>query len=97
MEPNEFVKLLEYIKQNNSWGSDMYDVIEVRHRKAVKYVDACFDCRDGKVFSVTMRDVICHGSCANEASFRLDTPELIKKVYDWLDEDVSPKNIRRSR
>ena len=97
MTPNDFVKLLEYIKKNNSWGQEMYDVIEVRHRKAVKYVDACFDSRDGTVFSITMRDVICHGSGEKDVSFRLDAPELVKKVYEWLDEEIPSETVRRSQ
>ena len=49
MTPKQFAELLEYIKENNSWGEKMYEIIIERKRRAIKYVDAVFDSRDGTV------------------------------------------------
>lgn len=84
MSPKEFQKLLEYIKNNNSWGINMYATIHERGRKAVKYVDCCFDTRDGMIWSVTFRSV----SGGADKTFRIENSDDIRKMYSWLDEPL---------
>ena len=84
MTPQEFAKLLEYIKANNSWGENMYEICCQRNRRAIKYVDATFDSRDGTVWYLTFRSQT-HGE---DKKFRIEKQEDIKSVYDWLDEVV---------
>ncbi len=81
MTPRQFAELLEYIKKNNCWGPGMYEVVHERNRKAVKYVDACFDSRDGLVWSITFRE-----GANQDKSFRIESENDLKKVYAWLDE-----------
>lgn len=84
MSPKEFQKLLEYIKNNNSWGINMYATIHERNRKTVKYVDSSFDTRDGTIWRVTFRSV----TGEKDKSFRIESPEDIEKIYSWLNEPL---------
>lgn len=84
MSPKQFAELLDYIKENNSWGEKMYEVCCERNRRAVKYVDAVFDSRDGTVWHLKFRSPT-HG---NDREFRIENEEDIKKVYEYLDEKV---------
>ena len=84
MSPKEFQKLLEYVKNNNSWGINMYATIHERNRKAVKYVDCCFDTRDGMIWSVTFRSV----SGGANKTFRIENSDDIREMYSWLDEPL---------
>ena len=84
MTIKEYSELLEYIAKNNCWGIDMANVVCERHRKAVKYVEATFDTRDSSIFSVKFR---CSGGLEG-ISFRVDTENDLKRVYEWLDEIV---------
>ena len=81
MSPKEYQELLEYVRKNNSWGINMYATIRERNRKAVKYVDCCFDTRDGTIWNIIFRSV----TGEKDKSFRIETPEDIKKIYSWLD------------
>lgn len=83
MTPEQFCELLNYIKKNNCWGDGMYEVCVERHRIAVKYVRACFDSRDGKVWSVELDS----GGGAKK-SFRVESETDLKKVYEFLDMDT---------
>ena len=80
MTPEEYCALLQYIQANNSWGKNMYEVTCVRHRVAIKYVDACYDSRDGRVWLIKLRLGGGEGK-----RFRIESPEDIKKIYQWLD------------
>lgn len=82
MSPTQFVELLQFIKKNNSWGADMYDICQVRNRRAIKYVDASFDSRDGSIWRIAFRQIIGH----KEISFRVDTQEDVDKIYQFLNE-----------
>lgn len=84
MTPKQFSELLEYIKENNSWGIKMYEVCCERHRRAIKYVDAVFDSRDGTVWHLKFRSPT-HGK---DREFRIENESDIKKVYEYLDERV---------
>ena len=84
MTPKQFAELLDYIKENNSWGDKMYEVCCVRNRRAVKYVDAVFDSRDGAVWHLKFRSPT-HGK---DKEFRIENESDIKKVYEYLDEKV---------
>jgi hypothetical protein len=86
MTPEQFCKLLEYIKKNNSWGEHMYEINHIRHRRAIKCIDSCFDSRDGRVWSITFRGVT-HGDY--EVSFRIECQRDIDNLYKWLDKKVS--------
>ena len=63
----------------------MYDVTVVRNRKAIKYVDASFDSRDGKIWRVEFRSVT---SEERSKEFRVDSESGIAEMYAWLDEPV---------
>lgn len=84
MTPKQFAELLDYIKENNSWGDKMYEVCCVRNRRSVKYVDAVFDSRDGTVWHITFRS----STCGENKVFRVENENDIKKVYEYLDEKV---------
>ena len=84
MTPKQFSELLEYIKENNSWGEKMYEVCCERNRRAIKYVDAVFDSRDGTVWHLKFRSPT-HGK---DRGFRIENENDIKKVYEYLDEKV---------
>ena len=85
MSPKQLSELLEYIKANNSWGIDMYDINIIRNRRAVKYVDACFDSRDGSVWRITFRSV----TGCEDKTFRVENQDALREVYKWLDEPLS--------
>jgi hypothetical protein len=82
MTPKQLAELLEYIKTNNCWGIDMYEINYERNRRAIKYVDASFDSRDGLVWRLEFRSVTGVG----EMTFRVENENDLKKVYEWLDE-----------
>lgn len=81
MTPQEFAALLDYIRENNSWGVKMYELSVERNRRVVKYVDASFDSRDGRVWQITFRSCIPGGA----RDFRIESSEDVAKVYAWLD------------
>lgn len=83
MTPFEYARLLQYIFQNNGWAN-AYDIYE-RNRYAIKYVDACFDSRDGKVWLIKFRSIVGHN---DEVSFRIESEEDIAKIYRFLDEPM---------
>ena len=82
MTPIQLAELLDYVKNNNCWGSGMYEVTQKKKRKAIKYVDIVFDSRDGKIFSLKFRSPT-HGK---DTTFRIESEEDIKKCYKYLDE-----------
>lgn len=84
MTPKQFAELLDYIKENNSWGEKMYEINIERKRRAIKYVDAVFDSRDGTVWHLKFRSPT-HGK---DRDFRIENENDIKKVYEYLDERV---------
>lgn len=84
MTIQQYAKLLQYIQQNNSWGILMHDVTIVRNRKAIKYVDASFDSRDGKIWRVEFRSV----TGEEDKAFRVDSQKDIDEIYKWLDEPL---------
>ena len=80
MTLEEYSKLLLYIQKNNSWN-EMYEVIETRNRRAIKYVDASMDTRDGSIWRIEFRSVVGH----DDIAFRIDKPEDLKEIYKFLD------------
>ena len=82
MTPEQFSELLAYIKENNCWGIGMGECIRRKH-KCVKYVSSTFDSRDGKVYAVRFN----LGS-KEWIDFRVESPEDLRAIYDWLDEEV---------
>lgn len=80
MTPFELARLLEYVAKNNGW----YDPQEVhdRNRMAIKYVDASFDSRDGKVWHIKFRSIVGH---PDDVNFRVESEEDIAKVYAFLE------------
>ena len=84
MTPQQLAELLEYVKVNNGWGEDvMYETTIVRKRRAIKYVDATFDSRDGTIWLLKFRSILGR---KDSKTFRIEKPEDIKDVYSWLDE-----------
>ena len=83
MTPLQMAELLSYIKDNNCWGIGMYDV-HTRHRKAIKYVDFCFDSRDGLVWSITFRTIV--GGKEDSKHFSIEEESDCVAIKTWLDE-----------
>lgn len=84
MTPEQFAQFLNYMKENNSWGMNMYELVHERKRRVYKYVDAVWDSRDNTVFSITLRE----GGGTEGRSFRVDTLQGIKALYDFIDSQV---------
>ena len=80
MTPEQLLKLLAYIKENNSWGEKMYECVCKRNRRAIKYVNVVWDSRDNTVFSIELRPGGGEGR-----RFRVDSPPELEAVYKWLD------------
>lgn len=83
MTPNQFCQLLEYIKKNNSWGINMYD-LHMKNRKTIKYVIGNFDSRDGSVYRVEFKDI----TGEPDKVFIVETPEHLDVIYQWLDKPM---------
>lgn len=83
MTPQQYCDLLLYIEENNGWGANMYKTIE-KHRVAVKYVDACFDSRDGRVWRISLRNGGSEGR-----TFQINSEEDIKRIYAFLNKERS--------
>ena len=84
MTAQQFAALLSYVKENNCWGIKMYDITNIRNRKAIKYVDASFDSRDGRVWCVNFRSV----TGEEDRAFRIESQKDIDEIYKWLDEPL---------
>lgn len=87
MTPEAYANLLEYIAQNNCWGINMYGITVERKRKAIKYVEASFDSRDGTIWLITFRQII--NSKEQEISFRIESKKDVDRIYSWLDETIT--------
>lgn len=78
MTIKQYSELLEHIFKNNGWNIDAIpDILESR-KPIIKYVDSCFDTRDGHIWSIKLRGML------EEKSFRVETDEELAKVYEWL-------------
>jgi hypothetical protein len=93
LNPEECAELIKYIQQNNSW-ENMYDIFERNRnvsRRIIKYYSLRFDTRTGDMW------VIIFGTGDNTHSIQMgpgeDHDAFKKKIYDYLDEDIS-KNKR---
>lgn len=84
MNAEQYAELLEYIRVNNCWGDDVYEINIERNRRAIKYVDAHFDSRDGRIFQIKFRQITGH----DDVGFRIESPEDIKRIYKFLDEPM---------
>lgn len=84
MTPEQFAEFLNYMKENNSWGMNMYELVHNRKRRVYKYVDDVWDSRDNTVFSITLRE----GGGTEGRTFRVDTPKEIEALYDFIDSQV---------
>lgn len=83
MTVQKYCELLEYIKENNSWGANMYDFYQ-GNRKAIKYVDASFDSRTGTIWRINFRSV----TGETDKAFRVDGPKELAEMYEWLEEPI---------
>ena len=77
MTPEQLLKLLNYIMENNSWNK-LGEVVG-NNRNAIKYIDFTLDSRDGSVFSIRFRQ----GGC--EKQFTINCKSDIEHIYEWLD------------
>lgn len=91
MTIKELSEILEETKNNHGWN-DLYTNHE-SGRKSTKYVDVCFDTRDGHIWRICFRDIVggnrgdhnkdgvvfAHEKCTKE------------KILEWLNEDCSNK------
>jgi hypothetical protein len=85
MNIKQLFDLLNYVKANNSWGIDMYDINCIRNRKSIKYIDFCFDSRDGTVWNLTCRSI----TGEEDKSFIIESEADLNKFYEWLNEPLS--------
>ena len=77
-------ELLNFIKVNNSWGADMYYINHERNRKSIKYVDFCFDSRDGSIWYIKCRAI----TGEPDKEFRIENQRDLDKFYEWLNEPL---------
>lgn len=77
-------ELLNFIKVNNSWGADMYYINHERNRKSIKYVDFCFDSRDGSIWHIKCRSI----TGEPDKDFRIENQSDLDKFYEWLNEPL---------
>ncbi|MEE1007089.1 MAG: hypothetical protein U0L66_07850 [Acutalibacteraceae bacterium] len=77
MTPEQLLKLLNYIMENNSWNK-LGEVVG-NNRNAIKYIDFTLDSRDGRVFSIRFRQ----GGC--DKRFTINCKSDIEHIYEWLD------------
>lgn len=77
MTPEQLLKLLNYIMENNSWNK-LGEVLG-NNRNAIKYTDFTLDSRDGRIFSVRFRQ----GGC--DKQFTINCESDIEHIYEWLD------------
>jgi len=82
MNYEQLIELLKHIMENNSWQNLYENGCEKKH-KCPKYVDFCLDTRFGDIWQITFRD--CPGFSEGK-TFRVETEDEIKAVYDWLNE-----------
>ena len=85
MNIEQFNELLTYIKENNSWGDNIYEVNVEKNRKAIKYVDSSFDSRDGMIWFIKFRGI----TGETDKEFRIEKQEQILDIYRWLDEPLN--------
>jgi hypothetical protein len=81
MTIEDCVQLFQYIQKNNCWGMDMYHTTCELHRNAIKYVDASFDNRNGKIWKISFRNC----TATNDKEFVIKSQDDIKTIYEWLD------------
>ena len=88
MTLEKLIELLNYIMENNSW-KDLYNNACEKCRPCPKYVDFSLDTRDGQIWKITF---IENGgkettgfSLKQNKTFRIETDEDIKKIYEFLD------------
>lgn len=83
MTPEQYIELLNYIQENNSWNNHMYENACERHRILIKYVLSCLDTRDNTVWLIKLDP----GS-GDEVAFRIENADDLKAVYAFLDADI---------
>ena len=89
MTPEQFAEFLNYVKENNSWGEKMYEVCCKRNRVAYKYVEATWDSRNNRVWSITLRA----GGSPEGETFSVTTPAEIEALYKYLDNAIRPIEV----
>lgn len=55
MTPQEYIKLLEYIQDNNGWKNS-YQRNNLGEVPLIKYVTSNYDTRDGEIWCIIIRD-----------------------------------------
>ena len=80
MTPEQFAKFLKFVRENNSWGENMYSTCK-RNRIPYKYIEATWDSRDNTVFAIKLRPT----SSDEGKVFRVDTSVGIEELYRYLD------------
>lgn len=77
MTPEQLLRLLNYIMENNSWNK-LGEVLG-NNRNAIKYTDFTLDSRDGRIFSVRFRQG------GRDKQFTINCESDIEHIYEWLD------------
>lgn len=77
MTPEQLLKLLNYIMENNSWNK--FGEVVRRNRNVIKYINFTLDSRDGKIFSIRFRQG------GSDKQFTINCELDIDKIYKWLD------------
>lgn len=84
MSPSQLCELLNFIKENNSWGLNMYEINHERNRKSIKYIDFCFDSRDGQIWNINCRSI----TGEPDKNFRIECQADLDKFYKWLNKPL---------
>lgn len=80
----QLCELLNFIKVNNSWGADMYYINHERNRKSIKYIDFCFDSRDGSIWHIKCRSI----TGEEDRDFRIENKKDLDNFYEWLNQPL---------
>ena len=80
----QLCELLNFIKVNNSWGADMYYINHERNRKSIKYIDFCFDSRDGSIWHIKCRSI----TGEKDKDFRIENKKDLDSFYEWLNQPL---------
>ena len=80
MPIKDYVKLISFISQNNSWGKNMLQCIR-RKRKCIKYISSTIDMRSGEVYQIRF-----NLGFNKYKDFTVHNTEDIQVIYKWLNE-----------
>lgn len=88
MNSQQVKEFLDYIQANNSWECMIKGQLCGVKKRIIKYIRMNIDTRDGIMFSITITFDNIINNKGKEESFRIENEEDLKKLYEWLEEEV---------